>query len=101
MTLAGLRPGEKLYEEKLMAEEGMKKTDNDLICIYAVPDRGHVSGTVLSGYPETGLLHRIYQDSQACIDGHAAVCPVSLCNTAGSQLFQINVVLYRIFVFML
>lgn len=58
-------------------------------------------GQVLSGYPETGLLHRIYQDSQACIDGHAAVCPVSLCNTAGSQLFQINVVLYRIFVFML
>lgn len=30
-----------------------------------------------------------------------SVCPVSLCNTAGSQLFQINVVLYRIFVFML
>ena len=28
-----LRPGEKLYEEKLMAEEGMKKTDNDLIHI--------------------------------------------------------------------
>lgn len=29
----GLRPGEKLYEEKLMAEEGLKKTDNDLIFI--------------------------------------------------------------------
>ncbi len=29
----GLRPGEKLYEEKLMAEEGMKKTDNELIHI--------------------------------------------------------------------
>jgi FlaA1/EpsC-like NDP-sugar epimerase len=29
----GLRPGEKLYEEKLMAEEGMKKTANDLIHI--------------------------------------------------------------------
>lgn len=29
----GLRPGEKLYEEKLMAEEGMRKTDNDLIHI--------------------------------------------------------------------
>lgn len=29
----GLRPGEKLYEEKLMAEEGMKKTPNDLIHI--------------------------------------------------------------------
>lgn len=29
----GLRPGEKLYEEKLMAEEGMKKTKNKLIFI--------------------------------------------------------------------
>ena len=29
----GLRPGEKLYEEKLMDEEGLKKTDNDLIHI--------------------------------------------------------------------
>ncbi len=30
---SGLRPGEKLYEEKLMAEEGLQKTDNDLIHI--------------------------------------------------------------------
>ena len=29
----GLRPGEKLYEEKLMAEEGLRKTDNNLIHI--------------------------------------------------------------------
>ena len=29
----GLRPGEKLYEEKLMAEEGIQKTENDLIHI--------------------------------------------------------------------
>lgn len=29
----GLRPGEKLYEEKLMAEEGLLKTDNNLIHI--------------------------------------------------------------------
>ena len=29
----GLRPGEKLYEEKLMEEEGLKKTENDLIHI--------------------------------------------------------------------
>lgn len=29
----GLRPGEKLYEEKLMAEEGLTKTENDLIHI--------------------------------------------------------------------
>ena len=30
---SGLRPGEKLYEEKLMAEEGLSKTENDLIHI--------------------------------------------------------------------
>ena len=29
----GLRPGEKLFEEKLMEEEGLRKTDNDLIHI--------------------------------------------------------------------
>ena len=29
----GLRPGEKLYEEKLMAEEGLKKTQNEKIHI--------------------------------------------------------------------
>ena len=29
----GLRPGEKLYEEKLMSEEGLRKTDNKLIHI--------------------------------------------------------------------
>ena len=29
----GLRPGEKLYEEKLMSEEGLTKTPNDLIHI--------------------------------------------------------------------
>lgn len=33
ISYSGLRPGEKLYEEKLMAEEGLKKTDNDLIHI--------------------------------------------------------------------
>ena len=33
IVYSGLRPGEKLYEEKLMAEEGLKKTDNDLIHI--------------------------------------------------------------------
>lgn len=29
----GLRPGEKLFEEKLMAEEGLEKTENELIHI--------------------------------------------------------------------
>ena len=33
IVYTGLRPGEKLYEEKLMAEEGLKKTPNNLIHI--------------------------------------------------------------------
>ena len=33
MAYTGLRPGEKLFEEKLMAEEGMLKTANELIHI--------------------------------------------------------------------
>lgn len=33
IEFSGLRSGEKLYEEKLMAEEGIKKTKNDLIHI--------------------------------------------------------------------
>lgn len=33
IEFSGLRPGEKLYEEKLMLEEGLQKTENDLIHI--------------------------------------------------------------------
>lgn len=33
IVYTGLRPGEKLYEEKLMNEEGLQKTPNDLIHI--------------------------------------------------------------------
>ena len=33
IELTGLRPGEKLYEERLMDEEGLKKTPNKLISI--------------------------------------------------------------------
>lgn len=33
IVYTGLRPGEKLYEEKLMAEEGLEKTPNELIHI--------------------------------------------------------------------
>lgn len=33
LEYTGLRPGEKLYEERLMAEEGLKKTENDMIHI--------------------------------------------------------------------
>ena len=33
IVYSGLRPGEKLYEEKLMAEEGLKKSPNNKIFI--------------------------------------------------------------------
>ena len=33
IEFTGLRPGEKLYEEMLMAEEGMQDTENKLIHI--------------------------------------------------------------------
>ncbi len=33
IKITGLRPGEKLYEERLMDEEGLEKTANDLISI--------------------------------------------------------------------
>ena len=33
IKITGLRPGEKLYEERLMAEEGLEKTANGLISI--------------------------------------------------------------------
>jgi FlaA1/EpsC-like NDP-sugar epimerase len=33
IKITGLRPGEKLYEERLMAEEGLSKTANNRISI--------------------------------------------------------------------
>lgn len=33
IKITGLRPGEKLYEERLMSEEGLQKTANGLISI--------------------------------------------------------------------
>ncbi len=33
IVITGLRPGEKLYEERLMAEEGLKTTENKMISI--------------------------------------------------------------------
>lgn len=33
IKITGLRPGEKLYEERLMSEEGLEKTANGLISV--------------------------------------------------------------------
>ena len=46
MTLAGLRPGEKLFEEKLMAEEGLKKTKNKLIHIGCPKTNAYIAGGI-------------------------------------------------------
>lgn len=48
IEFSGLRPGEKLYEELLMAEEGLMKTDNDLI---------HIAKPILT--PNSNLLEHI------------------------------------------
>lgn len=41
IEIVGLRPGEKLYEELLMAEEGLESTPNDLIYIGKPIDMDH------------------------------------------------------------
>lgn len=38
IVFTGLRPGEKLYEEVLMAEEGLKRTAHEKICIGTLSD---------------------------------------------------------------
>ena len=51
---SGLRPGEKLFEEKLMAEEGMKRTKNDLI---------HIGQPI--PYDTTEYLHQLEELAEA------------------------------------
>ncbi len=60
IVCTGLRPGEKLYEERLMEEEGLQKTQNGLISI-AKPielDEDHLWAT----------LDRLYQEAYAETD---------------------------------
>ena len=67
----GLRPGEKLYEEKLMAEEGMQKTDNDLIHIGSpIP-----MDTDLFLEQLKTLMIAAYQNDEAIRDAVAAMVP--------------------------
>lgn len=64
----GLRPGEKMYEEKLMAEEGLDKTDNELIYIGhpLAFDQGSFLGQlqelIVAAYDEDeAIQHRVEQ----------------------------------------
>ena len=71
VVYTGLRPGEKLYEEKLMAEEGMKKTPNDLIHIgNPIP---FDTDTFLEQLKR--LMDAAYENDEAIRDAVAAVVP--------------------------
>ena len=56
----GLRPGEKLYEERLMDEEGMRKTENDLINIGRPIEFDEDKFLVQL----EGLMHAAYQERE-------------------------------------
>jgi FlaA1/EpsC-like NDP-sugar epimerase len=71
IVYTGLRPGEKLYEEKLMAEEGLKKTANKLI---------HIGCPI--PFDEERFLHQLkalmdaaYENDDAIRDAVAAMVP--------------------------
>lgn len=64
----GLRPGEKLYEERLMDEEGMQKTPNGLINI-AQPLKfdepsfwNHLNELYEAAYAETDEMKRLVRN---------------------------------------
>ncbi|MGX8705395.1 MAG: polysaccharide biosynthesis protein, partial [bacterium] len=67
----GLRPGEKLYEEKLMSSEGLRKTDNKLIYILSPapfdPDK------FLDDMG--GLMVRAYANEAGIVDAVADIIP--------------------------
>ena len=71
IVYTGLRPGEKLFEEKLMAEEGMEKTPNDLI---------HIGNPVPFDedrflYQLKALMEAAYENDDAIRDAVAAIVP--------------------------
>ncbi|MBQ6263333.1 MAG: polysaccharide biosynthesis protein [Clostridia bacterium] len=60
IVYSGPRPGEKLFEEKLMAEEGLRKTDNDLI--HAVTPIPFEPDVFLKRFSE--LIGAVYGDGE-------------------------------------
>ena len=75
----GLRPGEKLYEEKLMAEEGMRTTPNKLIHIGSPID---IDPDVFLGQLQ-GLMEAAYSESEDIKQLVAEVVPTYHPDTAG------------------
>ncbi len=63
IVYTGLRPGEKLYEEKLMAEEGMQKTENELI---------HIGNPV--PFDTDKFLEQLKKLMDAAYDNSDAIC---------------------------
>ena len=80
VVYTGLRPGEKLYEEKLMAEEGLQKTPNDMIHIgNPIPfDTDAFLGQLRL------LMDAAYENDEAICDAVAKVVPTYQPNLAGS-----------------
>ena len=71
VVYTGLRPGEKLYEEKLMAEEGLQKTPNDLI---------HIGNPIPFDTDQflvqlRNLMNAAYENDKAICEAVAAMVP--------------------------
>ncbi len=82
VVYTGLRPGEKLYEEKLMAEEGMQKTDNELI---------HIGSPIPMDTDQfliqlKALMKAAYENDEAIRDAVAAMVPTYHPEVAGSAV---------------
>lgn len=81
VVYTGLRPGEKLFEEKLMAEEGMQKTPNDLIHIgNPIPFETDDFLTQLRR-----LMEAAYENDEAICEAVAAVVPTYHPEAAGKK----------------
>ena len=65
VVYTGLRPGEKLYEEKLMAEEGLQKTDNALI---------HIGNPI--PFDTDAFLGQLRRLMEAAYENDEAICNV-------------------------
>ncbi len=80
VVYTGLRPGEKLYEEKLMAEEGLLKTDNELIHI-GMPIPMDTDKFLIQ---LKALMKAAYENDEAIRDAVAAMVPTYHPHTGGS-----------------